>query len=112
MTALGKVQLPPWLVLVLAIVGGGGSGSVGATLFGESKETQQVLARVELDVEAHKTRLAQHDTEIAGVAASQGSQLRWLADVLVKQSAAIGQIGDRVGVRVDVAVPQYIEAKP
>jgi hypothetical protein len=95
---------PLWTVLVAALIGGGGAGTLGTSIFGSGGD----VAEVRRDVDAHDARLDAHEAEIRRVNDAQASQLRWLADTLLVQSKAMAEIAETVGAKVDTAVPQYI----
>lgn len=97
-------RAPAWVVLVVAMLGGGGAGGA-ATVFGAGDRD---MAEVRLEQSTHKARLDAHDIALQEATGDIVSTQRWLADVLVKQSTAIAGVAERVGVKVDVSVPQLI----
>lgn len=93
----GSPRVPAWL-LGLALIGGmGGGGGVAAGLgaLGSS------------DVERLRRDVDDQDNELEALRREQVYQHRWVAGELIKQSRAIGKVGEKVGAEVDVEVSQY-----
>lgn len=100
-----EARVPAWLLAVALLGGGGAGGGVSALLAGGHSDD---IMNVQLEQAAHRTRLDAHDSALEAAADRHSATQRWLADVLVRQSAAIGGIAEKVGAKVDVTVPQYM----
>lgn len=122
--------IPGWAAALLLVVLGTGGGAGVTSVLSPAIEPDRVLA-VEQSVASAAQRDAEHDRElldqakaIAALSAKTGEAeaklwresartSRWMADVLVKHSAALGAIAKQLDVDVDVAVPpMLVEVEP
>ena len=109
----------PWGLVAMLLLGGGGSGFIGAGIArGDDTSGAAAMARVESvekQLKDTNSRLSSVETEQQRMSQTMREQtryLRWIASMLRSQTGALQKLGTAQGIALDLTVDPMLPEPP